>query len=662
MTGFFAREMTVFLATAVALPLLMSKDGGGASSPVMMVAAASSTHTSRLVLPAPTRLRVEGLVPHMAVLSVGRPRFSFVHARGTAAANSSRGLSQAAYRVSVLAVQLGGGSERLWDSGKVLSSACSQITSGVDLPAFGAYSFEVQWWRSDGAESATATADFETGPLATSDWGDAAFLGGDLLRTELVLPHDAAVVRARAYVVAPGCHALEINGRKAKENLRGICPFMAPGRGQGGIPRFSPRALYQTHNITSLLRPGTNVVGLLSGHVFTSTPSLVCLLRVELGNGIVVWSRSATDAAAGWIQGPSYLTHNEYTSHIDWTKREAGWSSAGFKPTHPSQWSPGSSPDASASTPSLAKQMTIDAVMMPPATVVTQLRPISVQNLTASNGNNNSQCPQSSGLLGGTRKECQQCTKTDSLVLTCATGVISKIDFASWGTPTGQCGSFSASTCNSNASYSIVAKACLGKSSCTLVPSRNVWGADPCFGKIKVLAVQASGCTPAATPPIPSTETKVYLYTFERNFVGTIRLAPLPNAVDNSTVTMVLGEWLENNVPKIRGGPQVESHTLVSGNPASLETLFVWHGFQFVVVTSTGDTGFDGNLAAITGLEIRTDVESVSSIRFAGDDEQSDVAAAMFNDINTISRASMVSNVAAYMRMADCSAVLPRLF
>ena len=89
--------------------------------------------------------------------------------------------------------------------------------------------------------------------LSVSDWGGAEFLGGALLRTEVVLAHDAVVTRARAYVAAPGCHALEVNGRRPPEDLRGICPFMAPGVGQGGNQLYSSRIVYQTHNVTRLI-------------------------------------------------------------------------------------------------------------------------------------------------------------------------------------------------------------------------------------------------------------------------------------------------------------------------------------------------------------------------------------------------------------------------
>ena len=231
------------------------------------------------VLPPPIRLRVEGLAPPV-VLSVPHVTFSFVAVQNRS--NSSRGLSQAGYRVTVYK-NLPSGQQLLWDSGRVASPRYSQIACGAALPPFSDFTFEAEWWRSDGAVSAKSSMPFETGPFSAADWGNAAFLGGTLLRAQLQIPANSTVQRARAFVAAPGCHALEVNGQQPPMDLRGICPFMQPGSGQAGpqLPAFSPRLLYQTHNVTSLLHPGMNAIGLLSGHVFTLTPSIVFMLRVE---------------------------------------------------------------------------------------------------------------------------------------------------------------------------------------------------------------------------------------------------------------------------------------------------------------------------------------------------------------------------------------------
>jgi len=71
--------------------------------------------------------------------------------------------------------------------------------------------------------------------------------------------------------------------------------------------------------------------------------------------------------------------------------------------------------------------------------------------------------------------------------------VISSIEFASFGTPRGTCGSFSHGKCNSSQALSIVQKACVGLESCRVDVSIDTFG-DPCMGVTKSLAVEAA-CT-----------------------------------------------------------------------------------------------------------------------------------------------------------------------
>ncbi|KZV34569.1 Beta-galactosidase 8 isoform 1 [Dorcoceras hygrometricum] len=71
--------------------------------------------------------------------------------------------------------------------------------------------------------------------------------------------------------------------------------------------------------------------------------------------------------------------------------------------------------------------------------------------------------------------------------------IISQIKFASFGTPSGKCGSFSHGPCSSRRALAIVRKACIGLKECSIGVSVNTFG-DPCSGVAKSLAVEAS-CT-----------------------------------------------------------------------------------------------------------------------------------------------------------------------
>ncbi|KAG4961271.1 hypothetical protein JHK87_037904 [Glycine soja] len=79
------------------------------------------------------------------------------------------------------------------------------------------------------------------------------------------------------------------------------------------------------------------------------------------------------------------------------------------------------------------------------------------------------------------------------LSLTCPhdNQVISSIKFASYGTPLGTCGNFYHGRCSSNKALSIVQKACIGSSSCSVGVSSETFG-NPCRGVAKSLAVEAT--------------------------------------------------------------------------------------------------------------------------------------------------------------------------
>ncbi|KAJ0959700.1 hypothetical protein J5N97_000644 [Dioscorea zingiberensis] len=69
---------------------------------------------------------------------------------------------------------------------------------------------------------------------------------------------------------------------------------------------------------------------------------------------------------------------------------------------------------------------------------------------------------------------------------------ISVIDFASYGSPTGDCPNYSVGSCHSNSSKTVVEEVCLGKRRCSISVSVSRFGGDPCPGTSKSLLVAAS--------------------------------------------------------------------------------------------------------------------------------------------------------------------------
>src|SRR6185312_16086036 len=87
---------------------------------------------------------------------------------------------------------------------------------------------------------------------------------------------------------------------------------------------------------------------------------------------------------------------------------------------------------------------------------------------------------------------CGSVAEGSTLKLSCPSGTtISAVSFASYGTPTGSCGSYAASACNAATSLSVVDSACLGRTSCTVTANNATFG-DPCYGTDKNLDAQVT--------------------------------------------------------------------------------------------------------------------------------------------------------------------------
>jgi hypothetical protein len=77
--------------------------------------------------------------------------------------------------------------------------------------------------------------------------------------------------------------------------------------------------------------------------------------------------------------------------------------------------------------------------------------------------------------------QCGNVGENYTIYLSCEQGggVISKIDFASFGTAAGACGQMKLGTCNAANSTDIVQKACVGQQKCSVTASNDLFG-DPC--------------------------------------------------------------------------------------------------------------------------------------------------------------------------------------
>jgi hypothetical protein len=89
-------------------------------------------------------------------------------------------------------------------------------------------------------------------------------------------------------------------------------------------------------------------------------------------------------------------------------------------------------------------------------------------------------------------KVCGFATENQYATLTAPSGtVISNIDFASYGTPNGSCGSFTTGFCHAGNSIAVVSPYLIGRNSGSVPASNGLFG-DPCGGTVKRLYIQAS--------------------------------------------------------------------------------------------------------------------------------------------------------------------------
>ncbi len=273
-----------------------------------------------------------------------------------------RGQCQTAYRILVAssADLLRQGRGDLWDSGRVGSDQSIQVRyAGNPLDAREHCFWQVQVWDQDGQPSGwSPVVGWEMGLLTPADWRDASWIGlakdlrvspltrrslqtktmnqprqveafpAPLFRREFQI--QPGVVRARAYVCGLGYNEVYVNGRRCGDAV------LDPGQ-----TSYDVRAFYVTHDITQLLRPGTNAVGLMLGSGFFGQnqafnapglaygpPAVIAKIVVDYADGStqVLGTDDAWKAGTGPV-----LYDNVYGGETDDARLEQpGWDQPGF--------------------------------------------------------------------------------------------------------------------------------------------------------------------------------------------------------------------------------------------------------------------------------------------------------------------------------------------
>src|SRR5580658_5081631 len=213
----------------------------------------------------PAQLRVEYLDNPIAI-DVTVPRFAWV------LQSTERNQKQTAFQLQVASSDEFEKAE-VWDSGKVTSSATTQVEyAGKLLGSDRIYYWRVRSWDAGGNEGPwSAVAVFGTGLLHATDWKAHWITGGGVLRNTIDLPK--RVRRARVFVAATGYYELHLSGKRVGNRV--LDPAWTD---------FSKRILYSTYDVTADLKPGMNTMAALLGRAWygkLSDSKLRLLLQLE---------------------------------------------------------------------------------------------------------------------------------------------------------------------------------------------------------------------------------------------------------------------------------------------------------------------------------------------------------------------------------------------
>jgi alpha-L-rhamnosidase len=282
----------------------------------------------------PIQLRCEYLMNPLGVDAVA-PRLSWL-------VNDPRqGARQTAYQIVTAASEAELESAPLWDSSKVESDQSVHVDyKGPALASRQRVFWHVRTWDADGKPSPWSEPAFwEMGLLRRDEWKGkwigSALVGGKeasvpcpMLRKEFSL--EKGIVSARLYVTSLGLNDCRINGRQVSDAV------FSPG-----WTHYGKRVQYEVFDVTSLIRPGANALGVVlgdgwyCGHVawqgrqnYGDRPKLLAQLelRDQHGNLQII----ATDETWRWSTGPwiesDILMGESYDARLE----QSGWDDAPF--------------------------------------------------------------------------------------------------------------------------------------------------------------------------------------------------------------------------------------------------------------------------------------------------------------------------------------------
>ncbi len=270
-----------------------------------------------------------------------RPRLSWQLGAGP----GQHGVVQKAYQVLVAESleKLHTDQPNVWNSGRVATNQSQQVVyDGPALQSGRRYHWKVRLWTSGGEPGPYSKPAFwEMGLLKPADWQARWISSGlslahgnpvpcPLLRRVFDLA--GTVRRARVYVAALGHYELFINGGRVGTD------YLTPG-----WTDYSKRVQYQTYDVTNMLQPAGNALGVQlargwfasrlgwsdRGHPsYGAAPALLLQLLVELEDGstLTVASDSHFQAATGPLLEAEHYDGETYDARLE----QPGWNTTNF--------------------------------------------------------------------------------------------------------------------------------------------------------------------------------------------------------------------------------------------------------------------------------------------------------------------------------------------
>jgi alpha-L-rhamnosidase len=224
----------------------------------------------------------------------------------------------------------------LWDTKRVESDETTHIPyAGRALAPTERVVWKVRVWDGAGRASAwSAPASWTMGLLESTDWSarwisDAADSESPILRREF--PVKPGLSRATIHVSGLGQYELFLNGERVGDDV------LSPG-----WTKYDKTVLYDTRDVTPLVRPGANAIGLMlgkgmyrvDGGRYTkfkgSFGKLVAIAQLQLEYEDGTREVVATDGRWRVTAGPITFSCVYGGEDYDARKEPRGWSAAGF--------------------------------------------------------------------------------------------------------------------------------------------------------------------------------------------------------------------------------------------------------------------------------------------------------------------------------------------